>query len=257
MAGGFVSEAVASANPGGEGRALARAFVVGLRPRLGGDRVGNASPFSAQVLVRARVEGGNRVTERARSGDVARIAYDPDALEAFYREHLDAVQRFVTRRVHEPYLAADLTADVFLAAIDSAHTYRPSRGEPLGWLYGVARNVVAAEHRRSARERRSASRIPASADLVDPDDLARLNERIDAAADARRLYLAMDRLAAGERAVLELVALEGLTVRDAARVLDIRPVTARVRLHRTRRRLRDQLDRSAAETAQRLSEASP
>jgi RNA polymerase sigma factor (sigma-70 family) len=188
---------------------------------------------------------------------MAQIAHDPDAFEAFYREHLDAVQRFVARRVHDPYLAADLTADVFLAAIDSAHTYRPSRGEPLGWLYGVARNVVAAEHRRSARERRAASRIPASADLVDPDDLARLDERIDAAADARRLYLAMDRLAAGERAVLELVALEGLTVREAARVLEIRPVTARVRLHRTRRRLREQLDPAAAETAQRLSEASP
>ena len=197
------------------------------------------------------------MTEGARSGDVAQIAHDPDAFEAFYREHLDAVQRFVARRVHDPYLAADLTADVFLAAIDSAHTYRPTRGEPVGWLYGLARNVVAAEQRRSARERRAASRVPASADLVDPDDLARLNERIDVEAQARRLYLAMDRLSAGERAVLELVALEGLTVREAASVLDIRPVTARVRLHRTRRRLRDQLDPSAAENAQRLSEAAP
>ena len=174
------------------------------------------------------------MTEEARSGDVAQIAHDPDAFEGFYREHLDAVQRFVARRVHDPYLAADLTAYVFLAAIDSAHTYRPTRGEPVGWLYGLARNVVAAEHRRSARERRAVSRIPASADLVDPDDLARLNERIDAEAEARRLYLAMDRLSAGERAVLELVALEGLTLREAASVLDIRPVTARVRLHRTR-----------------------
>jgi RNA polymerase sigma factor (sigma-70 family) len=197
------------------------------------------------------------VNERAWSGDVAQIARDPDAFEAFYREHLDAVQRFVARRVHDPYLAADLTADVFLAAIDSAHTYRPARGEPMGWLYGLARNVVAAEHRRRARERRAASRIPVAAELVDADDLARLNERIDAEADARRLYLAIDRLSAGDRAVLELVALEGLTVREAARVLDIRPVTARVRLHRTRRRLRDQLDRSASETPQRLSEASP
>jgi RNA polymerase sigma-70 factor, ECF subfamily len=197
------------------------------------------------------------VNERAWSGDVAQIARDPDAFEAFYREYLDAVQRFVARRVQDPYLAADLTADVFLSAIDSAHTYRPTRGEPVAWLYGLARYVVAAENRRSVRERRAASRIPVAAELVDADDLAWLNERIDAEADAHRLYLAMDRLSAGERAVLELVALEGLTVREAARVLDIRPVTARLRLHRTRRRLRDQLGPSASETPQRLSEASP
>ena len=39
------------------------------------------------------------------------IATDPEALEAFYREHVEAVQRFVARRVSDPHLAADLTAD--------------------------------------------------------------------------------------------------------------------------------------------------
>jgi DNA-directed RNA polymerase specialized sigma24 family protein len=48
------------------------------------------------------------------------IATDPDAFERFYREHVEAVQRFVARRVDDPYLAADLTADVFVAAIESA-----------------------------------------------------------------------------------------------------------------------------------------
>jgi RNA polymerase sigma factor (sigma-70 family) len=190
------------------------------------------------------------------TSDVARIAHDPQAFEAFYRRHLEAVQRFVARRVDDPYLAADLTADVFLAAIDSARSYSPSRGAPIGWLFGVARNVVAAEHRRSARERRAASRIPSSAELVEPDDLARLHERIDAEAEARQLYRAMDQLSAGDRAVLELVALEGLAVREAARALGIRPVTARVRLHRTRRLLQSELGTYAVETTPRLSEAS-
>jgi RNA polymerase sigma factor (sigma-70 family) len=193
----------------------------------------------------------------ARRSDVARIAHDPDAFEAFYREHLEAVQRFVARRVDDPYLAADLTADVFLAAIDSAPSYRRSRGKPIGWLYGVARNVVAAEHRRRARERRAVSRIPPSAELIEPDDLALLHERIDAEAEARRLYAAMDRLSAGDRAVLELVALDGLAVRDAARALGIRPVTARVRLHRTRRLLQNELGLYAVDHTPRLSEVSP
>ncbi|MFC7713577.1 RNA polymerase sigma factor [Nonomuraea recticatena] len=59
--------------------------------------------------------------------------------------------RFVVRRVNDPHLAADLTADIFLAALDSAHTYRPGRGSEIAWLYGVARNVVSAQLRRTAR----------------------------------------------------------------------------------------------------------
>jgi RNA polymerase sigma factor (sigma-70 family) len=187
--------------------------------------------------------------------DVARIAHDPDAFEAFYRAHLEPVQRFIARRVGDPYLAADLTADVFLAAIDSAGSYSPHRGTSIGWLLGVARNVISAEHRRSARERRAASRIPSSAELTESDDLARLHERIDAEADRRRLYLAMDRLSARERGVLELTALDGLTVREAAQALGIRAATARVRLHRARRRMRTELDPGVSEGTPRLSEA--
>jgi RNA polymerase sigma-70 factor, ECF subfamily len=170
----------------------------------------------------------------------AEIASDRDAFERFYREHVEAVQRFVARRVNEPYLAADLTADVFVAAIESARSYRRSRGEPVAWLFGIARNVVAGEHRRNARELLAAGRIRGR-ELVDDDDLAALHERIDAEAAARSLYEQMTRLSARERAVLELVALDGLSVGQAALALGIRPVAARVRLYRARRLLQDSL----------------
>src|SRR5947208_6110079 len=98
------------------------------------------------------------------------IAYDSAPLEDFYRAHVEAVQRFVARRVDDPYLAADLTADVFVAAIESAGLYRRSRGEPLAWLFGIARNVVAGEHRRNAKELRAVARFRGR-ELVDEEDL--------------------------------------------------------------------------------------
>jgi hypothetical protein len=61
--------------------------------------------------------------------------------ERFYREQVEMVQRFVARRVDDPYLAADLTADVFVAAIESARSYRRGRGEPTAWLLGIARTL--------------------------------------------------------------------------------------------------------------------
>ncbi|MDQ1702375.1 MAG: hypothetical protein QOF57_1627 [Frankiaceae bacterium] len=169
--------------------------------------------------------------------EVSRIAFDQRAFEVFYREHVEAVQRFIARRVGDPYVAADLTADVFLAAIDSAHSYDHRRGNPTAWLFGVARNVVFAEHRRSARDMRLHQRIDGQR-LLAEDDIERLQERIDAARESRELAAAIARLPESERAVLELVALDDLSVTDAAAALGIRAATARVRLHRARAALR-------------------
>ncbi|MFW6869734.1 RNA polymerase sigma factor [Nocardioides sp. CPCC 206347] len=172
--------------------------------------------------------------------DLVRIARDPDVFEAFYREHLDAVQRFVARRVADPHLAADLTADVFLAAIDAASSYCPDRGSPVGWLMGVARNVVAAEFRRQGRQRQVVRKV-AGRRLLDSDSLGRIEERIDAERETRSLYAALRALRPRDRALMELVALDGLSVTEAAAVLGVKPATARVRLHRSRRLVQSHL----------------
>jgi len=184
------------------------------------------------------------VVKTEREAGPARIASDPDAFEAFYREHVEAVQRFVARRVDDPYLAADLTADVFVAAIESAGGYDASRGSPAAWLYGIARNTIAGERRRAARELGTAGRVRGR-ELVDADDLVAIHERLDAEAAARSLHRELRQLPPSERAVLELVSVDGLSMHDAARALGIGQVAARVRLHRARRALRGGAIRSA------------
>lgn len=168
------------------------------------------------------------------------IGTDPEIFDAFYTEHLEDLQRFVARRVGDPERAADLTADIFLAAIRSAHRYRP-RATPKTWLYGIAVNVVADDLRQGARDRAREERIRGSA-LLDDEETARIEGRIDAASRARGIYEAMDRLGDNERVVLELVAIDELTVAEAAAAVGVRPVTARVRLHRARRKVRADLD---------------
>jgi RNA polymerase sigma-70 factor (ECF subfamily) len=175
------------------------------------------------------------------------IGTDPDLFEAFYREHVEGLQRFVACRVGDRERAADLTAEIFLAAIDSAHRYRQRSGTPKAWLYGIARTLVANDRRRHGRERAREERFRGSA-LFDEEDAARMDARIDAAAQSRRLYAAMDRLSDGERAVMELVAIDELTVAEAAAASGVRPVTARVRLHRARRKLRAELEAASTES---------
>jgi RNA polymerase sigma-70 factor (ECF subfamily) len=164
------------------------------------------------------------------------IGTDPAAFTEFYRAHVAEVTRFVARRVVDPQLVADLTAEVFLAVIEAAARYRGSFGGPRTWLYGIARNAIAAEFRRSAREQR-AERLIAGRRLLDADDIDRLTEQIDAYRQVRELHKMLQALPEGERAVLELVSVDGFTVAEAAAALNIRQVTARVRLHRARQAL--------------------
>ncbi|SCF37165.1 RNA polymerase sigma factor [Micromonospora mirobrigensis] len=168
--------------------------------------------------------------------NVSQLGTDPDILEAFYRAHIEAVQRFVARRFDDPHTAADLTADIFLAAIQSATSYSPSSGTPQAWIFGIARNVVSMEYRRRGRHAAAVARAGGRR-VLESDALERARERIDAEREARRLHQRLRDLPPTLRAVLELVAVDQLSLKEAAAALQISPGTARVRLHRARRQL--------------------
>ncbi|MCY7401605.1 MAG: RNA polymerase sigma factor [Nocardioides sp.] len=172
--------------------------------------------------------------------DVPVIGRDPDAFEAFYREHLPWVRRFVARRIDDPHAAADLTADIFLAVIDSAAGYRASSGTPGAWLAGVSGNVVADHVRRRVREGRATARLSGRA-LLDEPSYERIADRIDGERMARELYRSLSELPEKQRAVVELVAVDGLSLADAAQALGISSGNARVRYHRARAHLQDVL----------------
>jgi len=82
--------------------------------------------------------------------------------------------------------------------------------------------VLSSDRRRAAREQVAVGRF-AGRRLLDDDDIARLEDRIDAESAARAAYAALADLADDERAVLELMAVDGLAVTDAAAALGISP----------------------------------
>jgi RNA polymerase sigma-70 factor (ECF subfamily) len=172
--------------------------------------------------------------------DAADLGRNPDTFEVFYRAHLPWVRRFVARRVEDPHTAADLTADIFLAVIDSAASYDAEAGTAVSWLAGIARNVVADHLRRRVRESRANGRLSGRA-LLDEQSAERIADRIDGDRTARELYRALAQLPDNQRAVIELVAVDGLSLTEAAQALGISPGNARVRYHRARARLQDVL----------------
>jgi RNA polymerase sigma-70 factor (ECF subfamily) len=161
---------------------------------------------------------------------------DPAGFAAFYEQQFDTVLGFVTRRVDDPHLAADLTADIFVAALENAHTYDARRGAPVAWLYGISRNVIAAHFRGSARERQAVARNGGRR-LLDEQDVNAIEARIDAGRAARLMAEAHAGLSEPLREVLDLVVVDRLTTREAAQALGISATAARVRLHRARKAL--------------------
>ncbi len=165
---------------------------------------------------------------------------DPRAFESFYRRHLQALLRFATRRCRSPEEAAELVSVVFLEVRTGASGYDRHRGGARPWLLGIATHCLADLRGERARTADAERRLGGMAQL-DPNEYAEIEARIDAERLYPRLQRALERLSPAERDLLFLVEREGLKPAEAARALGIRPVTARVRLLRARRKLQAEL----------------
>jgi RNA polymerase sigma factor (sigma-70 family) len=100
------------------------------------------------------------VAERTSGTDADRVLGrrlargDAFAVDAFYREHRDAIYRFVYYRLGRVVQdAEDVTADTFLTALRSAGEYG-GRAPLAVWLRGIARNKCRDKQKSGARRRR-------------------------------------------------------------------------------------------------------
>jgi RNA polymerase sigma factor (sigma-70 family) len=175
-----------------------------------------------------------------RAGDaelLAAIPRDEAAFEAFYGRYFERVTAFAAQRCSCAADVADVVAQTFVRLLSAAQRYDPGRAQPSAFVFGIAANVIRDLHRSSARRHALVSKL-AGRDLLDDDDIERIETAIDAAQAAGAVNDALRELPVGERVMVELVA-EGRTPGEAADELGISPGAAWTRLSRARRRLRD------------------
>jgi RNA polymerase sigma-70 factor, ECF subfamily len=156
--------------------------------------------------------------------------------EQLYALHAGAVRGYAMRRC-DPETADDVVADVFLVAW---RRRAEAPEEPLPWLLGIARRVLANHARGQSRRVRLHDRLAAEPTVA----------AAPAHADGRgsaRLTAALSRLSERDRELLVLMAGEGLELQQAAEVLGVRPNTLAVRFHRARRRLSAALEAHEAD----------
>ena len=162
-------------------------------------------------------------------------------VEEVYAEHHTLLLRWTTRLAGP---RADLD-DAFQEVLLQVHHSLPRfRGESLitTWLYQLTRNVVA-RWRRKERLRRwlfgenepDEAREPASPEAGPATVLERRQSSV-------ALYRALDRLSEKHRTAFLLFEMEQLPAEEIARIMNTRPGTVWVWLHRARAKLRELLD---------------
>jgi RNA polymerase sigma factor (sigma-70 family) len=84
---------------------------------------------------------------------------DADSFAEFYRRHARRLAGRLMRATANAEAAADLTAETFAAALAARSRYRPERGSPATWLYGIAAHKLNDWLRRGYAEDRARRRL--------------------------------------------------------------------------------------------------
>ena len=175
---------------------------------------------------------------------VTRSGSDPDRqiADVVEREQV-RLRRFIGRRVPDPRDAEDILQDVFYKLVEANRLLMPI-DHVTGWLFRVARNLIADLFRR-----KRASRLR---DAAGSDELVQLEELLpspDAGPEALyarnvmldELATAVDELPAEQRAVFLAHVVEGRSFKEIAAESGVNVNTLLSRKHYAMRRLRARL----------------
>ncbi|MGV8885313.1 MAG: RNA polymerase sigma factor [Microbacteriaceae bacterium] len=156
-----------------------------------------------------------------------------DEFERIMRDVVEPVRRFLARRT-DAATADDITSETLLVLwrrIDDV----PSEAIP--WAIGIARLQLANAERSARRQRRLFSRIA----TIDPPQAVR-DHALD---DAGYIADAINNLRVADAEVLRLWAWDELDLAQIAQVLEISVNAATIRLHRARKKLREEIGKNS------------
>jgi RNA polymerase sigma-70 factor (ECF subfamily) len=190
-------------------------------------------------VLRKRTPPGEPVTELSSDAELLRAVAGErvEALRVLHHRHAPWLRARLARRCADPDVVDAAIQDTFLALWRDAHRYRDTGADPAAWIWTIAvRRLVSAL--RGPGHRWLGEATPTDSTTVpspSPEEVVLLRiEHGD-------LGAALNRLPPELRAVIQATALDGLTVKEAARLLGVPEGTAKTRLMRARARLRELL----------------
>jgi RNA polymerase sigma-70 factor (ECF subfamily) len=164
---------------------------------------------------------------------------DRAAFEVLYQRHLPWLLVRLGRRCSLPDMVDEVAQDTFVAVWRSARQWN-GRGEVAAWIWGIAiRRLVDAlrRHPRPTELGELASRAFRRGEGHE----ASAEDHVLLAVQYGDVGAALASLSPELRAVVQAIVLDGLTTREAARLLNIPAGTVKTRMMRARAALRQRL----------------
>ena len=165
---------------------------------------------------------------------------DPDAFAALYRRYVGRVHAFAYRRSGSREVAEDVTAATFERALRGLAGFEWRGGGFGSWLFRIAANQLADQHRGDSRDARAYEAVEAMA--AGPDDGSGGSGR--AVGELRR---ALSTLRPRYQEAISLRYLAGLSHEEAAAALGVSKPVMAVTLHRALAALRRAMGETAME----------
>jgi RNA polymerase sigma-70 factor (ECF subfamily) len=162
---------------------------------------------------------------------------------ALYEREYPGIARYMLRRGAGD-AAADLAAETFVVVWRQQERWRTlPADERVGWLYGVARKVLA----NALRSQRSSAALAERIAVADRAGRGGgvLADHSDLTVEQLAVAAAFARLSEADQELIRLTAWDGLSPAQAAEVFGCRTGTLTMRLHRARTRLRKLIDTPA------------
>jgi RNA polymerase sigma factor (sigma-70 family) len=168
--------------------------------------------------------------------------HDPQAFGELYDRHAMTVHRWARRAGLREADALDLVSELFARAWVSRRRFRdPGDGSAAPWLFGIARNLLAAHHRSGRIDARARKRLHMPP-LVEAEAIDAIDDRVDATARRPALEQALEALPEIQRDAVRLRVVDGLGYGEIAARLRCTETTARKRVSLGLRFLRTRLE---------------
>jgi len=148
---------------------------------------------------------------------VDRAKREREAFGQLYDRYVRRVYGAIYARVGNRAEAEDLTAQVFLKALENLSRLDASRGGFGPWIFGIARNLVVDRHRRKSR------RVTIPVEAAPAWQEPRTSDGLEQAAIGKQrgghLWARVMELPAAQRQVIELRFVQGLKTEEIASVM--------------------------------------
>lgn len=156
---------------------------------------------------------------------------DPAALRALYDRHAGWLMVRLSRRCADPDIVDQVVQDTFTAVWRKPGSYK-GQGEVGAWIWGIAiRRLI--DHLRRRRD--------TVIDTIQDSPAMSAEEHVLLGVEHGDLAGALNRLSPELRSVVQATVLDGLTTREASRLLGIPAGTVKTRMMRAKAMLREEL----------------